>query len=98
MDFKVTWSPSARSDLKEIISYLAEDNVEIARHFGYSLIESTKSLVLFPKRGRIVPELKNPEIREIIFKSYRIIYRLKESQGLVEIVRVWHAARGKPEH
>lgn len=97
MDFKVIWSPSARLDLKEIVSYIAEDNAEIAQRFGLSLIDATKSLGSFPSKGRTVPELRSPEIREVIFKPYRIIYRVKESQSAIEIVRVWHAARGTPK-
>jgi toxin ParE1/3/4 len=97
MDFKVIWSPSARLDLKEIVSYIAEDNAEIAQRFGLSLIDSTKSLALFPEKGRSVPELRTPEIREVIFKPYRIIYRVKEAERVIEIVRVWHAKRGTPE-
>jgi toxin ParE1/3/4 len=97
MDFKVIWSPSARLDLKEIVSYIAEDNGEIAQRFGLSLIDSTKSLASFPEKGRSVPELGTPEIREEIIKPYRIIYRVKEAECVIEIVRVWHEKRGTPE-
>ena len=97
MDFKVIWSPSARLDLKEIVSYIAEDNAEIAQRFGFSLIDATKSLGSFPGKGRSVPELGSQNIREVIFKPYRIIYRVKEAESVIEIVRVWHAARGTPE-
>ena len=97
MDLKVIWSTSARLDLKEIVSYIAEDNTEIAHRFGFSLVDVTKSLASFPGKGRVVPELGSQNIREIIFKPYRIIYRIKDSEGVMEIVRVWHAARGTPE-
>jgi len=36
-----------------------------------------------------------PDVREIIFKSYRIVYRIRA--GCVEVIRFWHAARGTPE-
>jgi toxin ParE1/3/4 len=97
MDFKVIWSPSARLDLKEIVSYIAEDNAEIAQRFGLSLIDATKSLASFPEKGRVVPELRSPQVREVIFRPYRIIYRVQGAQSVIEIVRVWHAARGDPE-
>ena len=97
MDFKVIWSPSARLDLKEIVSYIAEDNAEIAQRFGLSLIDATKSLASFPEKGRVVPELRSPQVREVIFRTERIIYRVQGAQSVIEIVRVWHAARGDPE-
>ena len=48
--------------------------------------------------GRVVPELDDPLIREIIVRrSYRVIYRLNRAEHMVEIIRFWHAARGIPE-
>ncbi len=36
-------------------------------------------------------------IRELIFKSYRIVYRVDHENQSVEVARYWHAARGTPE-
>jgi plasmid stabilization system protein ParE len=47
--------------------------------------------------GRVVPEYHASQIREIIIRSYRIIYRIDHEKKLVEIARVWHAGRGTPE-
>jgi plasmid stabilization system protein ParE len=44
----------------------------------------------------MVPEFRRPEMREMIFRSYRIIYRINERDKSLEIVRFWHAARGFP--
>lgn len=54
-------------------------------------------LELHPEMGRIVPEYRDPKIRELIFRPYRIVYRLNDSRKVAEIARVWHAARGAPE-
>lgn len=47
--------------------------------------------------GRVVPEYGIGEIRELIIRSYRIVYRIDHARRTVAIVRVWHAARGTPE-
>jgi plasmid stabilization system protein ParE len=47
--------------------------------------------------GRVVPEFGVPSIREIIFKSYRIVYRVNHESRVVEVSRFWHGARGTPE-
>jgi toxin ParE1/3/4 len=73
----------------------ASQSPEIAERFGVSLVHKALSLAKLPERGRVVPELAIPEIREIIFKSYRIIFRTRH--GSVQILRFWHAARGAPE-
>jgi plasmid stabilization system protein ParE len=50
----------------------------------------------FPEIGRMVPEFRQPILREIICRSYRIIYRLRRDNQRIEIVRFWHGARGFP--
>jgi toxin ParE1/3/4 len=64
---------------------------------GNALIVRAERLAEFPEIGRPVPEFKRPELREIIHRSYRIIYRVRADQPVVEIVRFWHAARGFPQ-
>src|SRR4051812_39518753 len=94
--FKVIFVPRSRVDLKDAVSYVStHSSSEIAERLGFQLIDKALSLTDFPERGRIVPELKNPSIREIFFKSYRIVYRLRGKS--VEVIRFWHAARGSPE-
>ncbi len=65
--------------------------------FGYRLIAEADKLQDFPELGRVVPEYSVPTIREIIVRSYRIVYRVNHARKLVEITRVWHAARGTPD-
>ena len=45
----------------------------------------------------MVPEKKDPLIRETLVGSYRIIYRVDESKKVVALARIWHSARGTPE-
>ncbi|WP_369414905.1 type II toxin-antitoxin system RelE/ParE family toxin [Mangrovivirga halotolerans] len=54
--------------------------------------ESTKSLKEFPKSGRIVPEIGNEDIRELIEGNYRIIYRIKNSER-IDILTVYSSYR-----
>jgi len=43
-----------------------------------------------------VPEFAQLDLREIICRSYRIIYRLNRKDQQIQIVRFWHGARGFP--
>ena len=52
----------------------------------------------FPELGRVVPEFAHPSIREIVVRSYRVIYRLDHAGRRVDIARFWHGARGNPEN
>jgi plasmid stabilization system protein ParE len=95
--FKLIWSPSARLDLKDIAAFIAEDNPSAAERFGRSLLQAVERLADFPESGRIVPEFGDPNIREVIRKPCRIVYRIRRRKQTIEIARVWHAARGTPE-
>jgi plasmid stabilization system protein ParE len=96
MDFKVFLSKESLSDLERIVAYIAALDPAAAERLGNHLFDKALSLSSFPERGRLVPEFQRPDLREIPFRSYRIIYRLNSSDESVEIVRFWHAARGFP--
>jgi len=97
MAYKLIWSPAARDDLHDIVVFIARNNPNRAMSFGYELISETNRLPEFPELGRIVPEYKNDLIREIIFRPYRIVYRVNHNHKLCEIARIWHSARGIPQ-
>jgi plasmid stabilization system protein ParE len=50
-----------------------------------------------PRMGRVVPEFNKQDLREVIVSPYRIIYRLNDESKLIEVIRIWHAARDTPE-
>lgn len=97
MGYQIAFSPSARGDLKDIVRYISVDSPDRAVAFGQLLIESVKRLGEHPELGRMVPEFSNPMIREIIVRSYRVIYRVDHGDCRIDIVRFWHAARGEPK-
>ena len=94
MAYKLIWSPAARDDLHDIVIFIRRDNPSRAMSFGYELISETDRLQKFPELGRIVPEYRNNYIREIIFRPYRIVYRVDHDRKFCQIARVWHSARG----
>ncbi len=96
MAYKLIWSPASRDDLRDIVSFISRDSRQRAEVFAYRLIAETDKLQSFPEIGRVVPEYDIPTLREIIVRAYRIVYRVDHERKLVEIARVWHAARGTP--
>ena len=97
MAHKIIWSLQARDDLREIVTFIAADNPAIAESFGFQLISKVDVLSSHPQLGRVVPEERDENIREIIFRPYRIIYQILSAQQVVAIARIWHGARGEPE-
>ena len=88
---EVIWAPSALDDLDFIAEYIARDSVDQAALFVTRLFEATDRLQEFPFSGRVIPEIGNQCCREIIYSSYRIMYRLEGNE--VWITGVVHGAR-----
>jgi plasmid stabilization system protein ParE len=97
MAYKLIWSPVSRDDLRGIVRFIASGNPQRAESFAYELMARTDTLQDHPEMGRSVPEHRNATVREIIFRPYRIVYRVDHARKVVEIARVWHAARGMPD-
>jgi addiction module RelE/StbE family toxin len=49
---KISWSPTAISDLESIRDYIARDNASAARKIANRIKESVSRLVNFPLSGR----------------------------------------------
>ena len=88
---EVRWTLQAAEDIESIAEFIAEDSSHYARLFVIDVLEAVDRLADFPKLGRMVPEVNNPDIREIILGDYRIVYRLKGESP--EILTVYHGAR-----
>jgi plasmid stabilization system protein ParE len=76
MAYKLIWSPASRDDLHDIVSFISRDSRQRAAAFGYRLMAEIEKLESFPESGRVVPEYRVTTIREIIVRSYRIVYRV----------------------
>jgi toxin ParE1/3/4 len=97
MAYRVFWTPIAVQDLHDICDFISRDNPVAAQRMGEELIKQSEALAVFPQSGRLVPEKKDPLIRETLVGSYRIIYRVDEAERVVALARIWHSARGTPE-
>ncbi|MCG2711963.1 MAG: type II toxin-antitoxin system RelE/ParE family toxin [Candidatus Omnitrophica bacterium] len=82
------WTAQAVEDMEAICEFIAKDSIPYSRLFAKDVLQAVKRLDNFPKSGRIVPEISNKNIREIIMGNYRIIYKIK--YNIVEILTVYH--------
>ena len=80
----------AKEDLKQIEEYISKDSIYYANKTIEGIIERTKYLLMFPYMGRKIPEYNNVNLRELIYKSYRIIYRVNSN---IDILKVFHCSR-----
>ncbi|WP_437640537.1 type II toxin-antitoxin system RelE/ParE family toxin [Sorangium sp. So ce854] len=84
------WSPEALADLEDICAYIARDNPEAAEDWIDKLIRKADKASANPRAGRVVPEIEDPDIREVFLKSYRLIYRVERERVIVLTVLEGH--------
>ncbi|MFZ4802824.1 MAG: type II toxin-antitoxin system RelE/ParE family toxin [Chlorobium sp.] len=87
--YSVLWTEVAEKDLREIIAFIAGDNVPNALHVLENIRDKASTLYAFPERGRVVPELQSNGIfiyRELIISPWRLLYRIADRNVYVTAV------------
>jgi len=82
---EVIWSPLALEKVGDIADYIALDKESAARKWVNDIFDKAENIGAFPELGRLVPELNNPNYREIIFGNYRIIYTVKTEVKILTV-------------
>ena len=84
---KIFWTKEALLRLQDIEEYISRDNPVAAIGFVDKLISVAETIVDYPEKGRIVPELSIEKIREVLHKNYRIVYLIKKNS--IDILTVF---------
>jgi addiction module RelE/StbE family toxin len=92
---RVHWTQNANEHLVNIYEYIALNSPTYAIRMVDKITRRSVQIADFPLSGRKVPEYDADDIREVIEKPYRIIYRIKPEQ--IDVVAVIHGARLLPE-
>ncbi|HED08132.1 MAG TPA: type II toxin-antitoxin system RelE/ParE family toxin [Ignavibacteria bacterium] len=84
---KIKWTKEALFNIQEIEDFISQDDQTAAINLTNKFISLVEDLFNFPKKGRIVPELSFDQIRETLYKNYRIVYLIKKNS--IEILTVF---------
>ena len=84
---RVVWTPIALDRVEEAARYIAQDRPQAAAKWIDGLFNSVRQSADFPESGRVVPEVGRPELRELIYGRYRVIYRLEAKRISILTVR-----------
>ena len=90
----VFWTDRAQSDLAAIQAFIEVDSPHYAGVIVRRILHAVDRLQDFPQSGRMVPEYKDPAIREVVLRPYRIVYRIV-SDHEIHVLTVHHGARGE---
>lgn len=92
----ISWTEQARDDLQQIEAFISQDSPHYAAVVVARLIAATDRVARFPESGRIVPEWNQSDVREVVQRPYRIVYRLVGADQL-HVLTVHHGAQPLPE-
>ena len=92
---RVRWTENAIGHLVNIYEYIAINSPTYGRRMVDRITRRSEQIAEHPLSGRKVPEYEADDIRELIEKPYRIIYRIKPDQ--IDVIAVIHGARLLPD-
>lgn len=92
---RLTWSLRAAADLEAIRDFIAQDSPRHAIVFVQRLVAFIGTIPKQPLLGSVVQEYKVPNLRERVFKGYRVIYRVADDR--VQIVSLVHGTKPLPD-
>ena len=88
---RVRFTPTGRIQFLAAIAYIRRENPAAAQRFRARAEEILRRLQRFPESGRIIPEFPDLPYREVIVRSYRFFYRVRDPN--VWVVAVWHGTQ-----
>ncbi len=91
MNIKI--SNEVKHDISEIYHYIAKDSLKYANETVNNIYSRIAELKHSPYLGRYVPDFLNKKYREILYKSYRIVYSILEESDTVYVHFVIHCKR-----
>ena len=94
---KIRWNEEALNDISEIAEYIASDSITYAIIEVETFFERVEILKSNPHIGKIVAELNDEYVRQLVEGNYRIIYEIK-NVSTIEILCVIHGRRLLKNH
>ncbi len=92
---RVHWTTNAVDHLVNIYEYISINSPTYAKQMVDRITRRSAQIGDQPFSGRKVPEYQAEDIRELIEKPYRIIYRIQQDQ--IDVLAVIHGARLLPD-
>jgi addiction module RelE/StbE family toxin len=92
----VHWTEQSIEDIDAIANYISLQSPKFASLQVQKIFEKVEILESQSFIGRVVPEMRNKMIRELLLGNYRIIYRIV-SASRIDILTVHHSAMKLPK-
>ena len=78
----IAWSAPALADVKALQTWLGRDSKSLADSVVETIFDSIEKVIPFPRIGRVVSEVEDDTVRELLFRTFRIVYKVT-AEGIV---------------
>jgi toxin ParE1/3/4 len=90
----IQWTVRAREDLVRIGRFFAQDDPRAAERWVLALIATAERAGEMPNAGHRVPELGRDDVRELLLRSYRVVYLVVDDR--ITVLTVFEGHRRFP--
>jgi plasmid stabilization system protein ParE len=93
--YLVIVTPEAQTGIRESFAHIHERSPLNAARWLQALYDKIDTLETFPERCAFARERQylDEDLRQLVFKSHRIVFAVKKSEKRVYVVHVRHAKR-----
>jgi len=81
------------ASLDAVLDFVTARSATKADALAVEVLRRIRSLDENARRGRMIPELMDDAMRELIVGDYRLLYRVDEGRGAVEVLLLWPARK-----
>ena len=89
MSLPLRWTEQAAEQLGSIAEYISLTSPVYAEQVVDRIVLRLRQAQDFPESGRHVPEAGQLEVREVIERPYRLLYRVRPT--VIEVLAIVHA-------
>lgn len=92
---KLVWTERALRDLRDIDTYIAADDPAAAARWVGKLLGAAERAAKLPYSGHVVREKGREDVRQILVRTYRIVYLVREKQ--VDVLTIFEGHHLVPD-
>lgn len=88
---ELAWTESALGDLTALRGWIGRDAPPLADRVTDRIFETVERALAFPRIGRTLGEVADESVREFLFRTLRIVYRIED--GRIAVLAILHGGR-----
>lgn len=88
---ELEWTESALGDVEALRRWIGRDMPPLADRVTDRIFETVERALSFPRIGRTLGELADESVREFLFRTLRIVYRVEEER--IVVLAILHGGR-----